>query len=114
MVLAYISGKIMQNIPDNGRTIKSQALAFTSGSMVAATKANGIKTIWTALESINGWMAAYIQENISKIRSTDMAYSNGKMEENILATGPMENNMAWEFMKSQVRASRLASGNKEK
>ena len=64
-----------------------------------------------ALASINGWMAVFIQENISKTKNTVMEYSSGKTEGGMSATGPMANSTALAFTKSQMKASRLASGN---
>ena len=111
MDLAFISGKMKQSTRDNGKIIRSQALVSMSGSMAVAIKASGKIIIWTALESISGKTAVFIKENISKIKSMVMVYSIGKMEESMLATGPMVNSMASEFMKSQTKASRSASGN---
>ena len=72
----------------------SMGMVSMSGLMARDTKENGTEIKCTAKEKQCGRMDENMKAIISTIKSTDMAYSNGKTGEGMKAIGKMVNNMA--------------------
>jgi len=82
--------------------------------MEESTKANGNKT--TCMEKVNtlGRMEECIKEIILWIKSMDLEYINGLMEEYIKVSGIMGSNTAKAFIRFQSNSLRKVFGKMEK
>jgi len=62
----------------------------------------------------NGQMEKFMMENTRMIKNMDMVPLVGQMEENMLASGKMENNMGEENISFQIKVEKSDNGLKVK
>ena len=83
--------------------------------MAGSMKACGIKIIWMDMEHTNGVMEGSIKDSTKMIRSTDLAFTPGSMEDSMKDIGIEESNMVLDciiILKTEVRkqgCGRMAS-----
>jgi len=77
MVSAPIGGVMEVFTPVSGEKTKSRGSVFTSGSMVAAMKANGTKTTWRVWGATHGLTAVCTRAFTETIRNMALVFTNG-------------------------------------
>ena len=90
--------------------MKSQAKAFTSGSMEKYTRGSGRGTVCTAKGISVGQMEKCIKVILLKIKGMELGTLNGQMEESTRANGSTVSNMVSETTSSQTEIKKEALG----
>jgi hypothetical protein len=92
--LVSIAGMMDHVMRENGKRIKLKVLEHILGLMVENTKVNGLIITWKVLESTLGKMEEGMRVNIRTIKSTDMVFIHGQIQDNIKVGGTKVNSMA--------------------
>lgn len=91
----YLNGLIIHHILENSKKVKSKERGSTYGAIIRHTKAAGLIAKCMVRACSHGRMAALTKVRMRTTKNTDMAFTNGKMEESTRDIGARVNSTVW-------------------